>query len=138
MVKIAFIFFYQNISLFYRNELSSSLDKEMDITNQATKALEKQEQIATTLATKEEGFVRLIHYLKTYEKLPESKVGAIEQAAVASKCCMDHKYEDSNARLPTGKMIFRGMLIFEGVTIGTATAHKRTFQLSCLLLDDYI
>jgi hypothetical protein len=97
----------------------------MDITNQATKALEKQEQIATTLATKEEGFVRLIHYLKTYEKLPESKVGAIEQAAVASKCCMDHKYEDSNARLPTGKMIFRGMLIFEGVTIGTATAHKR-------------
>lgn len=108
-----------------RNELSSSLDKEMDITNQATKALQKQEQIATTMASKEEGFVRLIHYLKTYEKLPESKIGAIEQAVVASKCGLDHKYEDSQARLPTGKMIFRGTLTFEGVIIGAATGHKR-------------
>lgn len=108
-----------------RNELSSSLDKDMDISKQASNALQKQELIATTLATKEEGFVKLVHYLKTYEKLPESKIGAIEQAVTASKCGMDHKYEDRQARLPTGKMIFRGTLTIEGIVIAHSTGPKR-------------
>lgn len=58
--------------------------------------------------------------------MPDSKVGSIDHALQASKCGLEHKYEENQARMPlNGKVVFRGTLIIDGVTLGRARCYKK-------------
>ena len=91
------------LHIYFRKELTSTLDTNKDVEKQAENILEKQTEKAVKILNAEDGLHYLIEYLINSSSLPENKISAVEQSLTGSKCGLKHNYDFKASRLPTGR-----------------------------------